>query len=45
MRSILDYGDVHMQTAGTLSNFEFDRAPNPAKIVHIIASMIGGKGP
>lgn len=45
VRSILDYGDVHMQTAGTLSNFEFDRAPNPAKIVRIIASMIGGKGP
>jgi hypothetical protein len=32
-----------MQTAGTLSNFEFDRAPEPARIVRIIANMIGKK--
>jgi hypothetical protein len=43
IRSVFNYGDVHMQTAGTLSNFEFDRAPEPARIVRIIASMIGGK--
>lgn len=43
IRSIFNYGDIHMQTAGTLSNFEFDRAPEPAKIVRIIADMIGGK--
>lgn len=44
VRSIFNYGDVHMQTAGTLANFEFDRAPEPARIVRIIADMIGGKG-
>lgn len=43
LRSIFNYGDVHMQTAGTMANFEFDRAPEPARIVRIIASMIGGK--
>ena len=45
VRSILNYGDVHMQTAGTISNFEFDRTPEPARVVRIIGSMIGGKGP
>lgn len=43
IRSIFNYGDVHMQTAGTLNNFEFDRAPEPARIVRIIADMIGEK--
>lgn len=41
IRSIFNYGDVLMQTAGTLTNFEFDRAPEPARIVRIIANMIG----
>lgn len=43
IRSIFNYGDVLMQTAGTLANFEFDRAPEPARIVRIIADMIGKK--
>ncbi len=43
IRSVFNYGDVTMQTAGTLSNFEFDRAPEPARIVRIIAEMIGKK--
>jgi hypothetical protein len=43
IRSVFNYGDVHMQTAGTLANFEFDRAPEPAKITKIVAEMIGGK--
>lgn len=41
IRTIFNYGDVHMQTAGTLANFEFDRAPDPARIVRIIADMAG----
>lgn len=45
IRSIFSYGDVLIQTAAKFANFEFDRAPEPAKIVRIIASMIGGKGP
>lgn len=43
IRSLFDYGDVHLQTAGTLTNFEFDRAPDPARIVRIIAELIGRK--
>jgi len=45
IRSIFNYGDVLIQTAAKFANFEFDRAPEPAKIVRIIGSMIGGKGP
>jgi len=43
VRTIFNYGDVVMQTAGSLPNFEFDRAPEPARIVRIIGDMIGGK--
>jgi uncharacterized membrane protein len=42
IRSVFDYGDVTIQTAGTQENFEFDRAPEPARIVHIIGDLIGG---
>lgn len=42
IRTIFNYGDVVIQTAGTNPNFEFDRAPEPARIVRIIADMIGG---
>ena len=42
IRSVFDYGDVIIQTAGTNENFEFDRAPEPARIVRIIADLIGG---
>ena len=43
IRSIFNYGDVLVQTAATYANFEFDRAPEPARIVRIIAEMIGRK--
>ncbi|HVZ67519.1 MAG TPA: hypothetical protein VG917_04605 [Patescibacteria group bacterium] len=42
IRSVFDYGDVFMQTAGTNENFEFDRAPEPALVTRIIADLIGG---
>ncbi len=42
IRSVFDYGDVQVQTAAAVDNFEFDRVPNPARIVKIIADMIGG---
>lgn len=42
IRTIFNYGDVHIQTAGNSPNFEFDRAPEPARIVRVIADMIGG---
>ena len=43
IRSVFNYGDVLVQTAATQANFEFDRAPEPARIVRIIADMIGRK--
>lgn len=43
VRSVFNYGDVFIQTAGNKANFEFMRSPQPAKIVRIIADMIGGK--
>ena len=41
--SLFDYGEVHIQTAGSQQNIEFDKAPNPAKIAEIIGDRIGGK--
>jgi len=42
LRTLLDYGDVYVQTAGTLENFEFLAIPKPGKAVHIIEDLIGG---
>lgn len=40
IRSLFNYGDIMIQTAGSLPNFEFDRAPQPAKIVRIMSDLI-----
>jgi hypothetical protein len=40
-RNFFDYGDVLVQTAGTLENFRFESAPQPEKIVHVIEALIG----
>ncbi len=42
-RSIFDYGDVFLQTAGAASNFEFLAVPHPEKIINVIGSLIGRK--
>lgn len=42
VRSIFNYGDVHIQTAGTNVNFEFDKAPEPSIIIQILQDLIGG---
>jgi hypothetical protein len=42
IRSVFNYGDVLIQTAAERENFEFDRAPEPARIVKIIGDLIGG---
>lgn len=39
--SFFNYGDIDIQTAGTNPNFEFDKAPDPAKIRHTIGQLIG----
>lgn len=41
IRNFFDYGDVLIQTAGTLDNFVFDSAPRPEDIVHVVESLIG----
>ena len=43
IRSLFNYGDVLVQTAASYVNFEFDRVPDPARVVRIIAEMIGRK--
>lgn len=44
IRSIFNYGDIFIQTAGNNANFEFDKAPSPARISQIIGSLIGNDG-
>lgn len=41
IRSIFDYGDVRLQTAGTTSNFEFLAVPHPERVIKIINNLIG----
>jgi hypothetical protein len=41
LRSIFDYGDVHLQTAGTASNFEFLAIPHPENVIRIINNLLG----
>lgn len=41
LRSFFDYGDVLMQTAGTLDNFSFPGVPNPERVVKIVEELIG----
>jgi membrane protein YdbS with pleckstrin-like domain len=43
IRSLFNYGEVMVQTAGTKPNIEFDKAPRPAKIAQIIVSLLGSK--
>ncbi|MCL5010240.1 MAG: hypothetical protein M1289_01415 [Patescibacteria group bacterium] len=42
--SLFDYGDVLVQTAGTLDNFDFFKVPHPDKVVKIIEGLIGKEG-
>lgn len=41
IRAVFDYGDVLIQTAGALDNFDFKAVPRPAQVVQIIESLIG----
>jgi hypothetical protein len=42
--SIFNFGNVLIQTAGTLDNFEFSDAPYPEQIVKIVEDLIGKGG-
>ncbi len=41
IRTIFDYGDVLVQTAGTIDNFTFDAVPKPEDAVHVVENLIG----
>lgn len=41
IRSVFDYGDVHVQTAGASSNFDFLAVPKPERVVRIIHDLMG----
>jgi hypothetical protein len=43
VRSLFDYGDVFVQTAGTNRNFEFLAVPHPENVIRIINSLLGKK--
>ena len=37
--AFFNFGDVHVQTAGELPNFEFDSVPSPERVVETIAEL------
>ncbi len=41
IRSIFDFGDVNLHTAGPSSNFEFLAVPHPEKVIKTINNLIG----
>lgn len=41
LRSFFDYGDVLLQTAGSLDNFSFEAVPKPEKVVQMVERLIG----
>ncbi|MBI2443301.1 MAG: hypothetical protein HYV40_05340 [Candidatus Levybacteria bacterium] len=40
-KTFFDYGDVHIQTAAAVPDFEFLRIPHPARAVDLIRQLIG----
>lgn len=45
IRTVFDYGDVLIQTAGTIDNFDLHAVPLPERTVNIIEDLIGkGRG-
>ncbi len=43
IRSIFDYGDVFVQTAGAKNEFDFSAVPHPERVIKIINSLTGIK--
>ncbi len=39
IRSLFDYGDVLIQTAGALPNLEFEAVPHPEKVVKVLSEL------
>lgn len=44
IRSVFDYGDVLLQTAGSLENFDISAVPYPERTVKIVEDLIGREG-
>lgn len=44
IRTLFDFGDVFIQTAGTEPNFEFEAVPKPDLVVRKINELISKKG-
>ncbi len=42
IRSLFNYGDVLVQTAGSVENIEYDRVPRPAQVADIIGDLSQG---
>lgn len=41
IRTFFDYGNILIQTAGSLDNFVFESSPKPEAVVHIVEELIG----
>lgn len=41
IRTVIDYGDVLIQTAGTIDNFDLHAVPKPERVVNVIEDLIG----
>ena len=41
IRTVFDYGNVLVQTAGTIDNFVFESVPRPEDAVHVVENIIG----
>jgi len=44
LRSLFNYGDVLLQTAGSLENFDIQAVPHPDRVVHLVEGLLGRKG-
>lgn len=45
VRTLFNYGNVMVQTAGAAPNFEFEAVPNPAEVARLLQELRGhGKG-
>jgi membrane protein YdbS with pleckstrin-like domain len=42
--SLFNFGDVHIQTAATKSQFDFAKVPDPAKVQDILSDLLKGLG-
>ena len=42
-QTVFNYGNVYIQTAGTLANFEFTAVPNPASVHDLVTDVMQGK--